>query len=38
LNPSELVERAGFKVHEEHSMRVHKSLTRSIVVAERQSR
>ncbi|MBM5805164.1 MAG: methyltransferase domain-containing protein [Candidatus Verstraetearchaeota archaeon] len=38
LNPSELVKRAGFKVHEEHSMRVHKSLTRSIVVAERQSR
>lgn len=38
LNPSELVKRAGLKLHEEHSMRVHKSLTRSIVVAERQSR
>jgi tRNA (guanine10-N2)-dimethyltransferase len=38
LNPSELMKRADFKVREEHSMRVHKSLTRSIVVAERQSR
>jgi len=38
LNPSELARKAGFRVHEEHSMRVHKSLTRSIVVAERQSR
>jgi tRNA (guanine10-N2)-dimethyltransferase len=35
LKPSDLARRAGFKVREEHSMRVHKSLTRSIVVAER---
>ena len=38
LNPSDLARKTGFRVHEEHSMRVHKSLTRSIVVAERHSR
>jgi tRNA (guanine10-N2)-dimethyltransferase len=38
LNPGELVKRAGFELHEKHSMRVHKSLTRSIIIAKRQSR
>jgi tRNA (guanine10-N2)-dimethyltransferase len=35
LDPCALASRAGFEVREEHRMRVHKSLTRSIVVAER---
>jgi len=35
LKPSLLAGRSGFDVKEEHHMRVHKSLTRSIVVAER---
>ncbi len=35
LDPCNLASRAGFRVREEHRMRVHKSLTRSIVVAER---
>ncbi len=35
LDPSALAARSGFEVREEHRMRVHKSLTRSIVVAER---
>ncbi len=34
LDPSSLVARSGFTLKEEHRMRVHKSLTRSIVVAE----
>jgi tRNA (guanine10-N2)-dimethyltransferase len=33
--PGELAKAAGFLVREEHSMRVHKSLTRTIIVAER---
>lgn len=35
LKPGELALEAGFAVREEHNMRVHKSLTRSIVVAEK---
>jgi tRNA (guanine10-N2)-dimethyltransferase len=35
LDPCTLAGKAGFEVREEHRMRVHKSLTRSIVVAER---
>jgi tRNA (guanine10-N2)-dimethyltransferase len=35
LDPCALAKRAGLEVREEHRMRVHKSLTRSIVVAER---
>lgn len=35
LDPCSLAREAGFEVKEEHRMRVHKSLTRSIVVAER---
>jgi tRNA (guanine10-N2)-dimethyltransferase len=35
LDPSALARRSGYEVREEHRMRVHKSLTRSIVVAER---
>jgi tRNA (guanine10-N2)-dimethyltransferase len=35
LDPSGLAREAGFIVREEHRMRVHKSLTRSIIVAER---
>jgi tRNA (guanine10-N2)-dimethyltransferase len=35
LDPSTLAARSGFEVREEHRMRVHKSLTRSIVVAEK---
>lgn len=35
LKPGEIAEAAGFKLREEHCMRVHKSLTRSIIVAER---
>jgi tRNA (guanine10-N2)-dimethyltransferase len=35
LKPAEIAKNAGLKVQEEHSMRVHKSLTRSIIVAER---
>jgi tRNA (guanine10-N2)-dimethyltransferase len=35
LDPAALAAGSGFKVKEEHRMRVHKSLTRSIVVAER---
>lgn len=36
LNPSDLAWKAGLTVLEEHSMRVHKSLTRSIIVAKRE--
>jgi len=35
INPAVLAKEAGFTVREEHRMRVHKSLTRSIIVAER---
>jgi tRNA (guanine10-N2)-dimethyltransferase len=35
IGPTALAEEAGFTVREEHRMRVHKSLTRSIIVAER---
>lgn len=35
LDPCFLVAEAGLRLREEHRMRVHKSLTRSIVVAER---
>jgi tRNA (guanine10-N2)-dimethyltransferase len=35
IGPRVLAEEAGFTVREEHRMRVHKSLTRSIIVAER---
>lgn len=35
IKPSSIAEGEGFKVLEVHSMRVHKSLTRAIVVAER---
>ena len=35
LNPSQLARDAGLKVVEEHRMRVHKSLTRSIIVVKR---
>lgn len=35
LRPAELATSAGFRVVEEHSMRVHKSLTRLIIVVEK---
>ncbi|MDD1775928.1 MAG: RsmD family RNA methyltransferase [Candidatus Methanomethylicus sp.] len=35
LNPRRMAQESGFKVIEEHQMRVHKSLTRSIIVVER---
>ncbi len=35
LRPAALATSAGFRLVEEHRMRVHKSLTRSIIVAER---
>jgi len=35
LEPGRLVEAAGLRLREEHAMRVHKSLTRAIIVAER---
>jgi len=36
LRPADLAAGAGFRVIEEHRMRVHKSLTRSIIVAEKR--
>lgn len=38
IDPAALASRAGFKIVEEHCMRVHKSLTRSIIVAEKCER